>query len=264
MAIFYVWLSYTLYFLSWSLLGVFVSGKINNVGSSMALLLLIWMCTNVIVPRVAANLAENIYPVISNYQFKKEIAETVEKGLDGHNSSDERAMKIEKEMLAKYKVDSVQQLPFNFEGYIMQQGEEYTSKVYDHYFGQVFQSLKNQKKVQAWFSACSPFIAVRNLSMVGCNANLESEIDFQIQAENYRRSFVQDMNNDMKDRSAYGSFESYRVDKNKYAAIKDLQVENRPLQWGMPTVVTESIWMLVWSILLVVLMLYSSKKTLNS
>jgi len=264
MAIFYVWLSYTLYFLTWSLLGVFVSGKINNVGSSMALLLLIWMCTNVIVPRVAANLAENIYPVISNYQFKKEIAETVEKGLDGHNSSDERAMKIEKEMLAKYKVDSVQQLPFNFEGFIMQQSEDYTSKVYDHYFGDVFQSLKNQKKTQAWFAAFSPFIAVRNISMAGCNASLESEIDFQLQAENYRRGFVQNMNNDMKDKSAYGSFETYRVANNKYADIKDLQVDNRPLAWEIPSVLLETIWLVLWATGLLMLMFWSGKnQTLN-
>ena len=263
-AIFYVWLTYSLYFLCWSLLGVFVSSKINNVGSSMALLLLMWMCTNVIIPRVSANLAENKYPVISNYQFKKEISEAVAKGLDGHNSSDERAMKIEKEMLLKYKVDSVQQLPFNFEGFIMQQSEDYTSKVYDHYFDDIFQSLKNQKKVQSWVAAFSPFIAVRNVSMAGCNASLESEIDFQVQAENYRRGFVQNMNNDMKDKSAYGTFDTYRVDKNKYGEIKDLQVANRPLTWEIPLVLVETIWLLVWATGLLLLMLWSSKKqTLN-
>ena len=263
-AAFYVWLGYSLYFLCWSLLGVFVSSKINNVGSSMALLLLIWMCTNVILPRVSANIAENIFPVISNYQFKKDISEAVSKGLDGHNSSDERAMKIEKEMLAKYKVDSVQQLPFNFEGFIMQQSEDYTSKVYDHYFGDVFQSLKNQKKTQAWFAAFSPFIAVRNISMAGCNASLESEIDFQLQAENYRRGFVQNMNNDMKDKSAYGSFETYRVANNKYADIKDLQVDNRPLAWEIPSVLLETIWLILWATGLLMLMFWRSKnQTLN-
>ena len=252
-SIFYVWAVYSLYFFGWSLLGVFVSAKVKNAGASIAILLLLWMFTNIIIPRISANIAENIYPLTTNYAFKKQVAESVQKGLDGHNPSSERAKKLEKELLTQYKVDSVQQLPFNFEGLVMQQSEEYSSKVYDVHFSKIFETLKKQKNIQAWFAAFSPFIAVRNLSMVGCNANLETDIDFQQQAENFRRSFVQDMNNDMKDNSAFGSFETYRVKTSKYAAINDLQVENRPLSWSLPSVATEHIWLLLWGLGLVFL-----------
>ena len=200
----YVFLVYTLYCFCWSMLGVFVSVQVKNIGASIAALLLLWMSISIIIPRISANISENIYPLTTNFAFKKQIMESINKGLDGHNSKDERALKIEKEMLAKYKVDSVQHLPFNFEGFIMQESEDYSSKVYDVEFGKVFLALKNQKNIQAWFATLSPFIAVRNLSMVACNANLESEIDFQQQAENYRRGFVQNMNNDMKDNSEIG------------------------------------------------------------
>lgn len=260
LAILYVWLVYSLYCFCWSLMGIFVSAQVKNVGASIAALLLLWMSISIIIPRVSANVAENIYPLTTNFQFKKQIIESINKGLDGHNSKDERALKIEKEMLAKYKVDSVQQLPFNFEGFIMQQSEDYSSKVYDVEFGKVFMALKNQKNIQAWFAALSPFIAVRNLSMVACNANLESEIDFQQQAENYRRGFVQNMNNDMKDNSAYGSFDTYKVKLSKYAAIGDLQVENRGLAWSLPNAILENVWLLFWGVGLMAIVFFISRK----
>ena len=237
---------YTFYCLIWCLLGVLVSANIKKIGTSIAVLLLVWMFTNIIIPRISANLSENIYPLITNYELKKGIKLSIENGLDGHDPNSERAVKIEKDLLVKYKVYSVQQLPFNFEGYIMQKSEEYSSKAYDYHFKKIFSTLENQKKVQTFIGISSPYIVLRNLSMTACNAGLESEIDFQTQAENYRRAFVQNMNNDMKDNSAYNTFDTYRVKKDKYAAIADLQIENRSLYWLLQSVFIEHIWLLIW------------------
>ncbi len=263
-AMLYMWLVYSLYLLFWCLVGVFVSARVRNAGVSIAALLLFWISTNIILPRVSANIAENFYPLTTNFQFKKTVSESIAKGLDGHNSSDERAVKVEKELLAKYKVDSVQKLPFNFEGFIMQQSEEYSSKVYDVHFDGIFKTLQNQKNVQAWFGLLSPYIALRNLSMAGSNASLESEIDFQQQAENYRRGFVQNLNNDMRDNSELGSFDTYRVKAGKYAAIGDLQVENKSLIWSISHVIMEHIWLILWVLGLVLGLVQFSKKPIYS
>jgi len=255
---------YSVYCLIWCLLGVLVSAHIKKIGTAIAVLLLVWMFTNIIMPRMSANLAENMYPLITNYELKKGIKESIENGLDGHDPKSDRAVKIEKDLLVKYKVDSVQQLPFNFEGFIMQQSEEYSSKAYDVHFKKIFSSLENQKKVQTWMGIVSPYILIRNLSMTACNAGLESEIDFQTQAENYRRTFVQNMNNDMKDNSAYNSFDTYRVNKGKYEAIADLQIENRSLTWLLQSVFIENIWLLVWGFSLFILMFRSRSNKIYS
>lgn len=262
-SLFFIWLLYSVYCLCWCFISVILSAKLS-IGKSIAFLLLTWVITTILVPRISANVAENAFPLITNYQFKKQIAEAIEKGLNGHDPGSERALRLEKGLLANYNVDSVQQLPFNFEGYIMQQGEEYSSRVYDYYFDDIFRSLKNQKKVQSWFSLVSPYIAVRNASMAATNASLESEIDFQQQAEHYRREFVQSMNSDMKDNSAYGSFETYRVKKNKYAAIDDLHVASHSLSWAFPHVIIENILVLIWPLALVMAMLRIAKKPVYS
>lgn len=255
---------YSIYCLIWCLLGVLVSAYIKKIGVSIAVLLLVWMFTNIIIPRMSANLSENIYPLITNYDLKKQIKESIENGLDGHDPNSDRALKIEKDLLAKYKVDSVQQLPFNFEGYIMQQSEDYSSKAYDLHFKKVFTALENQKKAQTWMGIASPYVLIRNISMTTCNAGLESEIDFQTQAENYRRSFVQSMNNDMKDNSAYNSFDTYRVKKGKYEAIADLQIENKSLTWLLHSVFVENLGLLLWVVFLFILMFSNRRNTIYS
>ncbi|MBN8786531.1 MAG: DUF3526 domain-containing protein [Terrimonas sp.] len=259
--IFYLWLVYSCYCIIWSLSGVYISSRIKNAGGAIAVLLLCWMFTNILLPRISANIAENVYPVATNYQFRKKISEAIEKGLDGHDAQGERAKRIEQELLAKYKVDSVEQLPFNFEGYIMQQGEEYSSKVYDNYFGEIFNSLKKQKTLQSWLGLGSPFVALRNISMAASNASLESEIDFQQQAEHYRRSFVQNLNNDMRDNSAYGSFNTYKVSKDTYGSINDVEIKNHPLAWSFPHIIPDNIGLLCWLLVLVILMYNRSNIT---
>ena len=213
---------------------------------AIAILLLFWIFCTIILPRISANLAENFYPLTSNYEFKKSVKQSIENGLDGHDSKSERAKKIEKELLAKYKVDSVQQLPFNFEGYIMQQSEEYSSKAYDLHFKKIFNTLKKQKEFQLWAGVLSPFVSIRNLSMTICNAGLESEIDFQLQAENYRRSFVQKMNNDMKNNSKYDSFDSYRVKKETYNKVADLEIKDRSLVRLLQNTFLEHFLLCIW------------------
>jgi ABC-2 type transport system permease protein len=257
----YLWLVYSCYCLIWSLLGVYVSFRIRNVGVSVSVLLFCWMFTNILLPRIAANIAENVYPVATNYQFRRQIAEAIERGLDGHDPQSNRARRIEQELLAKYKVDSVEQLPFNFEGYIMQQGEEYSSKVYDNYFGDIFNTLKRQKRLQSWLGLGSPFVSLRNISMTASNASLESEIDFQQQAEYYRRAFVQDMNNDMRDHSTYGSFDTYKVREGKYNSIGDVEIKSHTLAWSFPHIIPDNIGLLCWTLVLLALMYRSSNTT---
>ena len=57
-------------------------------------LLLLWMSISIIIPRISANVAENIYPLTTNYAFKKQVAQSINKSLDRHNSKGERASKI--------------------------------------------------------------------------------------------------------------------------------------------------------------------------
>jgi hypothetical protein len=96
--------------------------------------------------------------------------------------------------------------------------------------------------------------------MAAANASLESEIDFQRQAEQYRRTFVQDMNNDMMNNSAYGTFETYYVKDTKYNSIHDFEIESHSLSWSLPHLFIENLLLLLWTLTLVVMVFRISGK----
>lgn len=255
----YLWLVYAVYYAVWCLLGVAVSA-VTKTGSAIAILLSAWVLSCIILPKAAANIADNLHPLSSNYLFKKQVSEAIDNGLNGHDAKSARAKRLEDSLLRVFEVDSVQQLPFNFEGFIMQQGEAYSSQVYDYHFTKIFTALQQQHNTQAWFSIGSPFIAVSHLSMAACNGSMETEIDFQQQAEHYRRDFVQFLNEDMMHHSAYGDWDNYKVMQQQYRAITDFTATTRGLGWRLGFVRKEHILLLLWLVVAVGVVLYISSK----
>ena len=122
------------------------------------------------------------------------------KGLDGHNPADERGKDLEKKVLAEYGVDSVSQLPINFDGIRMQADEEYGNQVWDKHFGNMRQVFARQKRSIQLGGFFNPFISLQNASMgFTASDNLHHQ-EFLLQVENYRRDFIKTLN----DKHAFG------------------------------------------------------------
>ncbi len=256
------WVGYLLYYLIWCGIGVMVSALVKTSGAAVSLLLLFWIISSVILPKWAASAGENAYPLITNYAFKKKVAEDISNGLNGHDVASERAKRIQDSVLKAEGVDSVQHLKFNFEGYVMQRGEEYSSNVYDTHFRSIYTTLENQRKLQSVFSLISPPMLLRNLSMAVGNASLETEMRFQQDAEAYRRSFVQSLNQDMMYNSAWGSegWEYYKVKNSLYNDIKAFEAPTQSLQWRLGFVKIEMAGLLVWLLVIAGAILSVSQK----
>ena len=67
-------------------------------------------------------------------------------------------------------------------------------------------------------SIIDPFLAVKGLSMSLSGTDYYTHLDFQKQAEQYRRSFVQHMNRNMQNHSKLGDWD-YRVDHSVYEEV---------------------------------------------
>ena len=258
----YLWLAYLVYYAVWCGTGILVSSLAKTAGAAVSLLLLFWIVTGVILPRWAAGAGENLHPLVTNYAFKKKVAEDIANGINGHDLQSDRARRMEDSVLKAAHADSVQQLPFNLEGYIMQRGEEYSSRVYDMHFSRIYAELENQRRVQSLFALASPPMLLRNLSMAAANASLETEIVFQQDAEKYRRHFVQAMNSDMMLHSTYGNqgWDQYKVKKSLYGDIHDFEAPTRPLRWRLYFVEMEQLFLLLWLLLTAGALAWISRK----
>lgn len=220
---------YGSYFLLCTLLTVFISAISKTGGNALLALLAIWITGCIIIPKTAANMGSDRYPLPSHYAFREAIQRDIAQGINGHNTKDERARELEAKLLQQYHVKNVSELPFNFEGYVMQAGEEYSSMVYDKHFHQLQQTLLQQDRFCRLAGMADPYLAVQGLSMALAATDLYTHIDFQQKTEAYRRHFVQQMNEDMMHHSKLGDWD-YKASQALYASVPDFEYRLPPLR----------------------------------
>ncbi len=217
---------YAIYFLVFVLLCVLISAFAKNSGFSLLTLLGLWIAFCIILPKATANLADKVYPTPSQFDFKNTIQHKVKNGIDGHNASDVRLASLKQEVLNKYDVATIEELPVNWSGIAMQAGEEYTDQVYDAEFSKIEGIFNQQNRLSEWAGFINPYLAVRNLSMALAGTDYSHHVAFAKAAENYRRNFVKKMNKDMevnhKPDIAYGD---YSVGEEMWSSIEPFKYE---------------------------------------
>ncbi|WP_228465341.1 DUF3526 domain-containing protein, partial [Chryseobacterium indologenes] len=97
-------------------------------------LISIWLLFIVIMPRAAQATGSYLHPSPSKIDFDTQVEnELLQKG-DSHNPDDIHYKGIKDSLLNSYKVATVEELPFNYSGYIMAEGEKMSAGVYNKYW----------------------------------------------------------------------------------------------------------------------------------
>jgi ABC-2 type transport system permease protein len=251
--------SYMLYYLLVALLSVYVSARAGRSSSALAILLGGWLLWVFILPKLAAQLGQHLYPLPSRIVFEEQMREDRKKGLDGHNPSDERLKALEEEVMAEYEVDSLAQLPINFDGLAMQEDEEYGNQVWDKHFGDYYQTVQQQNRVIQWAAALAPFLAIRNLSMALSGTSLYDHLHFQQSVENYRRGWVKALN----DEHTYGGSKtgdwSWKAEAEFFQSMEAYRHPTPGLQWSLSNRWPELAILIAWLLLAVGIITFSKK-----
>ncbi|WP_299671954.1 DUF3526 domain-containing protein [uncultured Polaribacter sp.] len=253
--------TYMAYIFIFVVLSVLVSLKSSISRNALLTLLTCWILFTIIIPKTIANLGESLYPLPSMKIYKEAILKDKADGLDGKTPRAERMTKLEKELLTKHKVDSVQQLPFNYEGVRMQAGEEYGDKVYDVHWGRLLNIFNKQNKLGSYVSVVNPYIALRNISMGLSATDLNASIDFQKKVENYRRIFIKKMNDDMAENSEYGKFYEYSVGLDMWKSVEDFTYKTPSIYTTLKKYALELASLFCWTIALILFLNYITRKT---
>jgi ABC-2 type transport system permease protein len=117
---------------------------------------------------------------------------------------------LEKETLAKYGVDSVQHLPFNWDGFIMQKGEEHETYVFQKHKSDLLQVYQQQRVVHQAAAVVSPFVLTGILSQRLAGTDVDVYFDFLAAAERYRVQLVGELNGDLTNNFKYGDWDGKR------------------------------------------------------
>ncbi|NJN24902.1 MAG: DUF3526 domain-containing protein [Cyclobacteriaceae bacterium] len=251
---------YGIYLFLFISLAVWVSLKSSTGRNALLTLLVCWIFFTILMPKTVANLSESFYTLPSMRLFKAQVEADKLNGLDGKTPRSVRMANLERKYLEEYQVDSVQQLPFNYEGVSMQAGEEFGNQVYDYNLSQLRGLFQKQNRLGSIASLINPFLSVQHLSMALSGTDMHTSIHFEEKVEAYRRELIRKMNNDMAQNSEYGEFYGYKAGSKLWQEIEDFSYETPTAFTILENYKLELASLFLWVALILGLISYANRK----
>jgi ABC-2 type transport system permease protein len=185
---------YLMYFFVIALLTVLISAKSSNSRSSLTTMIVVWLIFILVFPRLAQFIGYNLYPTPSKIEFDTKVEQDLLQLGDSHNPNDPHFKHLKDSLLKLYNVDSVHQLPFNYSGFVMREGERLSSTAYAIHQHSLVKSYIEQQKLFKYMAAINPYMAIKNISMGLSGSDYRSFNDFHNQTEVFRYQLAQRMN----------------------------------------------------------------------
>ncbi|MDP2189173.1 MAG: DUF3526 domain-containing protein [Sphingobacteriaceae bacterium] len=256
----FFFLSYSCYYFVITGLTVFFSARWQNATLALTAMLGIWIVWTIFWPSVLMSAIENWHQLPSRNEMQTAMKEDRSKGIDGHNPSDERKKEFKEQVLKTYQVDSLSQLPVNFDGLLMQADEEYGNTVWDKHFGQLNAVLEQQKRSYQVGGFFNPFVALQNASMGFTGSDNKHHQDFLRQVESYRRVLIKILN----DKHAYGGSKTgdwdWTADNAFYKSIPDFEYKTVAIRMVLPHYLLDLVVLFFWTLATIVLLSIGAKR----
>jgi ABC-2 type transport system permease protein len=227
-------LGYVVYFAIFVALALGVSARARSSRAALVVLVAFWMVNGLVGPRAVTDLSKSLCPTPSSVEFAQLIERDLRVGIDGHDPEDARAKALEARLLRQYGVEKIEQLPINFAGVAMQEGEEYGNRVFDKHYGALWDVFRRQRAVHQLGALVSPLLGVRSISMAAAGTDVAHHVRFQAAAEQYRRHLVKRMNDHFRDHAGKEEF-AYLADDNLWKAVPAFAYDTPPLGVALAT-----------------------------
>ena len=252
---FVVYIAYYIIFINIVLL---ISSRAKKSGISLVASLCIWIIACLAAPKAASNIAETRYPYPTQQEFAANVLKDRNEGIDGHDPWSEEAKRLEEEVLKEYGVDSLKQLPFNFDGYLMQKGEEHTAEVYFKHYEYLRKQFTQQSGVYTGLAAISPYLPTRFLSMALAHTDYTTHWDFADAAEKYRISTQKFLNDHFAENSKYGEW-SWQANADFWKKLPPFEYNPPNIEKVMERNTSHFIILVIWILASFGLFLFTSK-----
>lgn len=208
---------YIVYALIFLFLTLAVSANVKTAQTALVVMVGFWAVSSFVLPRAASDVSRLLYPTPTAVAFKAQIDEAMQSGLNGV-SPDTLVQQRQEQTLKLYNVESVEDLPINFQGMIFDLQEKLGNEVFDKFYGELHAVFDQQTGLHQMFSIGSPRMAMQLASMELSGTALTQHLEFTTQAEQYRRDLVEDMNGDITLNSDAGQAD-YRAGPELWASV---------------------------------------------
>lgn len=211
--------TYLLYLAGWVTLSILISAWSQRGRDALLLLVGIWIVSVMLIPRTAPSLAQQQYPLPTRLETDIAIHHDLAAIGDSHNPDDPYFNAFRQQVLQRYNVSRIEDLPVNYSGLVTMEGERLTSALFDRYAERTFALEAAQNRWIGGAAWLSPVIAVRQLSMYLAGTDLSSHQNFLAQAEGYRYRLIQELNRMHAEEVAYEGDKDTRISHEKWGTL---------------------------------------------
>lgn len=211
-------LSYLFYFGAFVGVSLAVSAFSPTTRHSLILLIGFWIFACLLVPRAANDLSERLVTIPSSEEFWENVDKSMQEGIDGHDPANKRTKELEQQLLARYGVEKVEDLPVNFTGIALNAGEEFGAKVFDKHYAELWREYYAQENIHRLAGIVSPLMPARSVSMGLAGTDLAHNEHFATAVEQYRRDFNRYLNSYFAEYSTTKQGYSYFVNREVWDA----------------------------------------------
>lgn len=242
-------------------IGVTISAHVGTSRQALMTVLSLWFLMWVVLPRALPAAATAAHPTPARASFESDVEARVRELGDSHNPDDPSFRRLREDTLARYGVSRVDDLPFNYAGLVMKEGESLTSEAYQQQLATLVDTYRRQEAWVQWAGLISPYLATRPLSMALAGSDLAHQLEFERQAEAYRYALIQSLNDlhmnevsaaaDRYDGSFNGAPTRQRIDRSLFDGLPEFSHAAPDLRWAVaqqPIAVWCFLWMLAASL----------------
>ncbi|WP_299600397.1 DUF3526 domain-containing protein [uncultured Aquimarina sp.] len=257
--------SYLAFLFILSAITITISTSSNSPKNALLRLLGIWLLLVILLPKSAQAMGNYWFPTPSKLAFQSAIEkEVIQKG-DSHNPNDPHYNGLRDSVLTVHNVSKVTDLPFNYSGFVMREGEKITSALYKKHQARLVDIYKSQNDVTRFSSFINPFTAIKLVSMTMSSTDFSSYMDFQDKADNYRYTLAQTMNelqmeyiSPKKESGSEGK--THVVDHEHWEEFEDFKHEPITFSKSMKEALPALLSIIFWTIAAIGLLVFTSKR----
>ncbi|WP_046246727.1 DUF3526 domain-containing protein [Hymenobacter terrenus] len=187
-------LFYGLYLGLCCVVAVLVSAVSRTTKTALVALIGWWLMLTMVLPRASQALGTYVYALPSKTAFQSAVQADISREGNSHNPDDPHYAALKDSLLRAYHVASTEQLPFNYGGYVMAEGEKISAAVYNKHYHLLLARFGQQNQFARTMAFLNPYLALKNLSMALAGTDFLAYSRFQQQAETYRYALAQQMN----------------------------------------------------------------------
>ena len=244
--------AYSLYCLFWIGLTLCVSSYVKEPKQALVLLTSVWFIFTIFMPRMLAELAHNQHPHQKRNDFELSIKLDNRKVGNSHNPDDPYFNQFRADTLKKYGVSSIEALPVNYKGLVMQEGERLNAQVYAKHYQKQLAQFSAQQTFISYFYWLNPYLFVRDFSMAMTRTDTKHFLDFEQQAEAHRYARIQKLNQLHTHEIHHHNDRDQKVNKSYWQEFEAFNYQAPNLKWSLASMQLSWIMPLILAVLIFV------------